>query len=357
MATPDRRYSNLKPFLFPDQIAALRQRRLAAPAHIRIKPTNRCNHDCWYCAYRRDSLQLGDDMDLADSIPTDKMFEIIDDIIAMGVKAVTFSGGGEPTLYKRLPECVERLAMGGVRVATLTNGSNLKGRVAEAFARFGTWVRVSLDAWNDDSYALARGIKSGTFTKLMDNLKAFSASGTGCELGVSFIVGVENHAHIHEACRALKDAGVRHVKISAVVVSNDVGENNAYHDPIRMRVEEEIERTSRLCDGNFSVINHYHAMAESFAKPYHFCPSLQFLTVIGADSKVYACQDKAYTNSGFLGDIARQSFRTFWFSEENMKRIYAFDPAISCPHHCVSHGKNLVLSEFVGLDSEHAMFV
>jgi MoaA/NifB/PqqE/SkfB family radical SAM enzyme len=209
MTTTDRRYSNLKPFIFPEQIAALRERRLVAPTHIRIKPTNRCNHGCWYCAYRHDDLQLGDDMDLADSIPTDKMFEIIDDIVAMDVKAVTFSGGGEPTIYKRLPECVERLAMGGVRAATLTNGSNLKGRVAEAFARFGTWVRVSLDAWEDNSYADARGIKSGTFTKLIDNLKAFSSSGTDCELGVSFIVSVENHAHIHEACRIGGAAGAR----------------------------------------------------------------------------------------------------------------------------------------------------
>jgi len=134
-------YSNLKFLRYADHIAALHDQRVVAPVHIRIKPMNHCNHDCWYCAYRVSNLQLGEDIDYKDTIPKAKMFEIVEDVIAMGVKAVTFSGGGEPLLYKPLPEVVKRLAEGGVRVATLTNGSNLKGRVADAFAEYGTWVR------------------------------------------------------------------------------------------------------------------------------------------------------------------------------------------------------------------------
>ena len=39
------------------------------PLHVRIKPTNVCAHDCWYCAYRVDNLQLGEDMQIRDKIP------------------------------------------------------------------------------------------------------------------------------------------------------------------------------------------------------------------------------------------------------------------------------------------------
>ena len=45
-------------------------------------------------------LQLGEEIDVRDSIPEDKMNEIVDDLVKMDVKAVTFSGGGEPFLYK-----------------------------------------------------------------------------------------------------------------------------------------------------------------------------------------------------------------------------------------------------------------
>ncbi len=136
-------YSNLKALAFPDRLQALRERRLAAPVNIRIKPINHCNHDCWYCAYRVSHLQLGNGIDLKDVIPHDKMMEITDDIVSMGVRAVTFTGGGEPLLYKSLPECIERLADGGVRVGALTNGSNLKKRMADVFAKRATWIRVS----------------------------------------------------------------------------------------------------------------------------------------------------------------------------------------------------------------------
>ena len=36
-----------------------------------------------------------------------------------------------------------------------------------------------------------------------------------------------------------------------------------------------------------------------------------FLTVNGVDGKVYTCQDKAYTENGLLGSIARRRFRGF----------------------------------------------
>lgn len=122
-------YSRLKALRFPDRLRALAEDRVVAPVLIRIKPVNACNHHCWYCAYRADDLQLGDQMKLRDRIPDEKLDEIVDDVIAMGVKAVTFSGGGEPLLYAGLPRTVERHAAGGVRVATLMNGALLKGDV------------------------------------------------------------------------------------------------------------------------------------------------------------------------------------------------------------------------------------
>jgi len=192
-------YSNLKFLRYADHVEALHEQRVVAPVHIRIKPMNYCNHDCWYCAYRVSNLHLGEDIDYKDTIPEDKMYEIVDDVIDMGVKAVTFSGGGEPLLYKPLPGVVKRLAEGGVRVATLTNGSNLKGKMADAFAEHGTWVRVSTDAWDDASFSKSRGIKDGEFTKLLRNMKNFSARGSKCVLGISFIVDETNCTHIYDA--------------------------------------------------------------------------------------------------------------------------------------------------------------
>jgi len=350
-------YSNLKFLRYTDHIQAIKTRQLVAPVHVRIKPINHCNHNCWYCAYRADQLQLGEGMDVKDRIPDHKMFEIVEDLVEIGVEAVTFSGGGEPLIYKALPEVAERLAKGGIRVAALTNGANLKGRMADAFAEHGTWLRVSIDAWDDESYAKSRGIKAGEFSRVIENMRAFSARESKCVLGVSFIISSDNVEHLYEACALFKEVGVNHVKLSAAVVSSDVRENNRYHRSITGRAVELIDRAFTLSDEQFSVINHYHELEERFDKTYETCPFLQFLTVIGADLSVYTCQDKAYNETGRLGSIKDRSFKEFWFSEENHHRLYGIDPSRNCRHHCVAHGKNLAIMEYLDIDPEHGRFV
>ena len=107
----------------------------------------------------------------------------------------------------------------------------------------------------------------------------------------------------------------------------------------------------------FEVINHYHDLADRFDKDYDSCPFLQFLTVIGADSKIYTCQDKAYTESGFLGSIAERRFRDMWFSDENRDRMNDLDPTKVCSHHCVAEGKNRLLHDYLNSQPEHRAFV
>ena len=351
-------YGALKFLRFSDHLEAVRDRRLIAPVHVRIKPINRCNHDCWYCAYRVGNLDLGSDMNEDDSIPEDRMMGIADDLVAMGVKAVTFSGGGEPLLYKPLPRVIARLAAGGVKVASLTNGSNLKGAMADAFAAHGTWVRVSVDAWDDESYQKSRGVKGDAFTRLLDNMQGFAARGSACTLGVSFIVSEGNHQRVYEICRLFKDVGVHHVKVSGAVVANDLAANNRYHRAIMETVSEQIARATRdLNDQAFSVVNHYHELEERFEKDYHICPFTQFLTVIGADQSVYSCQDKAYTDAGLLGSFKESTFKEFWFSERTRDAVWGLDPSRSCQHHCVAHAKNQAILDYLAIDPDHGMFV
>jgi MoaA/NifB/PqqE/SkfB family radical SAM enzyme len=129
-------YSPLKIFHFKEKIDSLspENQAILPPIHIRIKPTNICNHNCRYCAYRAENLQLGRDMVKTDSILGEKMLEIVNDIIEMGVMAVTFSGGGEPLIYPYLSEVLKKLADSPVSFATLTNGSRLSGEISEIFA-------------------------------------------------------------------------------------------------------------------------------------------------------------------------------------------------------------------------------
>lgn len=350
-------YSNLKFLRFPDRLEALEERRIAAPVHIRIKPINACNHDCWYCAYHVDWLQLGKLMEYKDVIPKDKMLEIVDDVVGMGVRAVTFSGGGEPLMYPHIAECVEKLAIGGVKVSALTNGSNLKGKVADAFAEHASWVRISIDSWDGPSYVKARNVKENEFDKVVENISGFARRKSPCVIGISFIVEDKNFEHIFEFATLMKQAGVDHISFSGCVVSNSGRENNEYHEKIKKETREQIHRAKLLENSDFRIVDNYHDLEERFDKQYEWCPFMQFQTVIGADCKVYTCHDKAYTDEGLLGSIQNIGFKEFWFSEENRKKMQALNPQIHCNHHCVADKRNKLILDYLNIDKKHMEFV
>ena len=172
----------MKMFHFKEKIDSLPDTtdKITPPLHIRIKPTNVCAHNCWYCAYKADNLQLGKDMVERDHIPREKMMEIIDDIAEMGVEAITFSGGGDPFYYPYLLEAVKKISTTPVKFAALTNGVRLQGELAEIFSHKGSWLRISIDGWDDESYSYYRGVKKGEFTKVINNMENFKSLDGSC---------------------------------------------------------------------------------------------------------------------------------------------------------------------------------
>ncbi len=352
-------YTRMKIFHFKEKVDSLPRNvpSILPPVHIRIKPTNACCHNCRYCAYRADSLQLGKDMVVRDFIPREKMLEIADDIVEMGVKAVTFSGGGDPFCYPYLLETVQRLDKGGVKFAALTNGSRLNGETAEFFAKRARWIRISMDGWDSGSYATYRGVGPDEFARVIGNINSFKKRGTTCYTGISIIADRDNAAHIYDLIKMLKGIGVDSVKISPCIVSDSGRENDEYHAPVFDLIKREIARAeSEFKSGDFEIFDSYHKQLEAFAKTYTWCPYQQILPVIAADQNVYPCQDKAYNlESGLLGSLKHQRFKDFWFSDKNI--FFKINPSRDCNHHCVSHERNKLLLEYLDADEGHLEFV
>lgn len=361
-----RLYSTSKVFHFHSKLADILDGRLTPPIHIRLKPTNRCNHRCSYCCYRNEDLYLSERMKEADEIPPDKMKEITNDIITMGVRAVTFSGGGDPLCYPHFLDCADRLLEGGVRVAVLTNGSRLQGAVAERLGSGATWVRISLDAANADDYAQVRQVSPREFQKVCENIENFARTKReACELGINYIVTRENHSEVFAFLRLMKDLGVDHVKVSEAVISVDHGDNVRYVRSFQETVRGQIERgLSHLADDRFRIIDRVLDPGTGpadgnnlYQKAYSWCPFIQCLTVIAADLMVYTCQDKAYSSSGIVGSIRDRSFRELWSDPITRERLTALDPSRDCVHHCVQHQKNLAILDYLDADPGHIDFI
>lgn len=351
-ATP---YSNLKIFGHLEEVNKVKCGARIAPIYVRIKPTNRCNQNCYYCHYKNPYLKL-DQYNPADEINREKMLEIIQDFKDIGVKAVTFSGGGEPLLYPYIEETMEAVLNAGIDLSIITNGSLLTGKTAELLSQ-AKWVRISLESGCSETYSKIRGVKEDTFHELCENIKSFAKiKSKDCELGVNHVIGPNNYREVYQAGKLMWELGCDHIKYTALM-SNDA---EKMHAPFKKEVIEQIHKLIEENTEDFKIINLYESDFDSnavFGRNYDYCAIKDYVTVIAANSKIYYCHDKAYLSAGEIGDISQKSFKDVWFSEETTRKFEMFDPQEICKHHCVYDDRNELLNRFYSLDEQHINFI
>lgn len=350
-------YSNLKIFSHCDKLKAIKEGQHVAPLYVRVKPTNRCNHNCNYCHYASGQYLNLEEMRQQDEIAREKMLEVIDDFAEIGVKAVTFSGGGEPLNYPHIVETMRKVQEYGIDLSIITNGSLLFGERAEIL-KDAKWVRISLDSGTKETYSKIRSIPLDSFDKVCENIRDFAKiKNKNCELGVNFVVTEENAYEVYKAGKLLKNIGVNHIKLSARMTNNI----ESYHKAFKGDVIKQIADLERECvSDEFRIINKYESDFEVdgvFSREYPKCYVKEVLCVVAADSKIYFCQDKAYLTDGIVGDIKEKSFKEVWFSDEVKALFENFDPQKSCQHHCVHDDRNTLLNTFFGLDDNHINFI
>ena len=167
-------YSSMKVFYHTEKIEALKRGEKTAPVYVRIKPTNVCNQNCYYCVYADDKVFDNRKLDRRESIPWEKMEEILTNLADMEVKAVTFSGGGEPLCYHSIIQTLKMVKQSGIDYSIITNGQELYGEKADLLHE-AKWVRISIDAANAKTYERIRKVNS--FPSVLKNaIPSWSAS-------------------------------------------------------------------------------------------------------------------------------------------------------------------------------------
>lgn len=357
------RYSDEKILAHPEKIAAFRAGRITAPLYVRIKPTNRCNHACRFCTYSDGTKRSRDDaaqhlqtgmhtaMVERDQMPLPKALELLEDLAAMGTKALTFSGGGEPLYHPEIEAIIARAKTLDFDYSIITNGQLLTGRRAHLLM-FAKWVRVSIDYTSAEQMAASRHVAPRLFDEVMINLCEFAAKKPAtCDLGVNFIVTRYNCENLVPFAAELKARGVQNVRFSPVYVENFA----EYHAPIAASVRAQLAAAQALCTGGFSINTTYDLTSpgKSPVRPFTRCLYAQTVPVVGADLGVYACHNTAYSAHGRIGSIAAQSFRELWFSEATAAWFRQFNPSCVCKHECANHNKVALFNQLAETATDH----
>jgi len=119
------------------------------PTYAYIAITSLCNSRCSYCDAWKNRPESGPE--------TDQWKEIIDDLVALGVVTLTFSGG-EPFLHNDLLELASYARSRGLVTMVVTNLSLFKESHIEKIAESVDFLGISLDSTRAEVYQAVRGV-------------------------------------------------------------------------------------------------------------------------------------------------------------------------------------------------------
>lgn len=106
-----------------------------------ISPEGACNLKCEYCCVSKRKYNNRIDIEVIKNY--------VSKLKTRGLKAVIITGGGEPTLYPSFVELVEWLHKEqGLQLGIITNGTNIN-RFDNQFWNMFTWIRISLNFFQD----------------------------------------------------------------------------------------------------------------------------------------------------------------------------------------------------------------
>ncbi len=147
-------------------------RRLGRSLGVDVVPFKTCTFDCIYCQLGRTANKT---IERREWVPLEEVVDELRGKLTSGPDYVTIGGSGEPTLYSRIGELIDRIrSITDIPIAVLTNGSLLWKQDVRNDLRKAHVVIPSLDVGDNVLFqAVNRPHPAITFERLLDGLAAF----------------------------------------------------------------------------------------------------------------------------------------------------------------------------------------
>lgn len=144
-------------------------RRLGRSLGVDLVPFKTCSYDCIYCQLGRCPEKVTTRREWA---PLDEIVSDLQAKLTSRPDYITLSGSGEPTLYSRIGELIDRIkSLSDVPVALLTNGSLLWQEDVRCQVRNADLIIPSLDAGDETLFqAVNRPHKDISFEQMLGGL-------------------------------------------------------------------------------------------------------------------------------------------------------------------------------------------
>lgn len=171
------------------------------PISVEMDLTNVCNYQCPNCCWG--SLIAHDPHQPC----AEEILRRVETVAEAGVRAIIFSGGGEPLMNPAALTAITRARQLGLDVALFTNGVPISEAGAKILARDCSWIRVHLDAVTPDLYRKRHGLDPAKVDRVRQNMMRISAAGGRVELGLGSVINPETAPDIEGLARFAFETG------------------------------------------------------------------------------------------------------------------------------------------------------
>jgi MoaA/NifB/PqqE/SkfB family radical SAM enzyme len=309
---------------FPDVLAAIRRGERVWPLNVEMDLTNRCNAKCQHCAF---AYMRGQEM-LAAALAE----RILGEMAAGGTGAVTFTGGGEPTLHPDFARLALYAAGLGLKVGVYTNGLRPYPLLEASHAL--VWCYLSLDAADAESYREVKRVDG--FWQVLDTAEALLANRSGGppKIGLGFLLSATNWRDATVAADLAGRIGVDYCQFRPIV-SDDPEADYSW-------IREAMPSLDALAGPRVYVSRgRFVELLDGEPRGYSLCRASELVPCVGADGTLWVCPNTRGKRS--LGSLAEESFAALWARRE--AQMVGGDCRVACRNHALNKTLDYICQE------------
>ena len=292
------------------------------PILVEISPTNICNAKCSFCFYV--GKHTKEEIEFVSLKNTLKEFK------ECGIKAINWTGGGEPTIYSKFREATEYANELNLEQGLFTNAYNP------------TQVNPSLFKWTRISITPRYFFFAQTLTEWSDYTT----------VGVCMSVTPETIGAVKLMCQLSSRYGADYFQIRPALASPNKQQSNLKFKDFEHLKEYESENFKvELSPYKFET----YIQPRSYTKCYgcYFCPSLIY------NGDITTCNYHFEEESFTLGNIYQDNFKTIWNSARTKEILDSLenDKLKNCQICCKNDQINKLLFELKNGNLENINFL
>jgi GTP 3',8-cyclase len=339
-----------------DRIAQIREGGTPAPVNVEIDLSNRCNLGCQGCHFAHThtrgplahSAKPEGMQNVGDLMSYNLALDMLNQLSIAGVRSITWTGGGEPTLHPHFDEIIVEAQFLGHSQGIYTNGTNIDPRRAKLMKDCLTFVYVSMDRASRESYKAYKQVDK--FDQACLGVRLLVDADGPATIGLGFLLSAESIAEIPAMVTLGKNLGVDYIQFRPEISFDLANPQAGPKDTAWIDEALAIFAGSDL-DGIEIDASRFEMYRDWATHPYRLCHWAQMQTVITPNGKVWTCVNRRGLFGSELGDLKVESFTEIW------RRSEAFAVDHNCRVMCRGHVPNLTLSKMMAEPVGHELFV